>query len=297
MRSKKIIILLLCILLTGCKAKTYTIIFDTSGGEAMDSITIIEGDTIENLTPPKKDGYLFVSWLKDGIEYNENSPINEDMTLTASWIETPKILNTYTVTFIVDEEIEQMKVVENEIINEPAIPKKENYLFLGWYIGDELYDFSSKITKDITLIAKYELDTVTITYDLDGGKGLLMETISKGGNISPPNIPIKEGYKFIKWTLNGQDFSFTTKIYENITIKAIWQKIEYVTITYDTDGGTPIEPTIIEKYSKINYLPIPQKDGYIFQEWELNEEKFNSDGLIQNDIILKAVYKLSKEGE
>ena len=179
MRSKKIIILLLCILLTGCKAKTYTIIFDTSGGEAMDSITIIEGNTIENLSPPKKEGYLFVSWLKDGIEYNENSPINEDMTLTASWIETPKILNTYTVTFVVDEEIEQMKVVENEIINEPEIPQKENYLFLGWYIGNELYDFSSKVTKDITLIAKYELDTVTITYNLDGGQGLVMKTTPK----------------------------------------------------------------------------------------------------------------------
>lgn len=291
MRSK-IIILLLCIFLTGCQTKTYTITFDTNGGEVMDSITIKNGDTISEITTPKKDGYLFVSWLKDGLEYNENNPINEDITLTASWVEIPTILNNYTVTFVNCDKVEQTKVKEFELIKEPTIPKRENYLFLGWYVGDELYDFNTKVTKDIILTAKYKLDVVTVTYDLDGGEGLAIETIPKGENISIPNTPIKKGYKFIKWTLNDKDFSFTTKIDEDITLKAIWEKIEYVTITYDTDGGTPIEPTTIEKYSKINTLPIPKKEGYIFQEWQLDGVLFNIDRIIQDDITIKAIYKI-----
>lgn len=295
MRSKKIILLLLYIFLTGCQSKTYTITFDTSGGEVMDSITIKKGDTISEITPPKKEGYLFVSWLKDGLEYNENSPINEDITLTASWIEVPKILNNYTVTFIIDDKIEQTKVKEFETIKEPNIPEKEDYIFLGWYVGDELYNFSSKVTKDIILTAKYKLDVVTVTYDLDGGEGLAIETIPKGENLSIPSTPIKEGYKFIKWVLNNEDFSFNTKIDEDITLKAIWEKIEYVTVTYDTDGGIFIEPITIEKYSKISELPIPEKDGYIFQEWQLDGESFNSDIVIQNDIIIKAIYKIDIE--
>lgn len=294
MRSK-IIILLLCIFLTGCQTKTYTITFDTNGGEVMDSITIKKGDTIADITTPKKDGYLFVSWLKDGLEYNENSPINEDITLTASWVEVPIIINNYTVTFVNYDKIEQTKVKEFELIKEPTIPKRENYLFLGWYIGEELYDFNTKVTKDIILTAKYKLDVVTVTYDLDGGEGLAIETIPRGENLSIPNPPIKKGYKFIKWTLNDKDFSFTTKIDEDITLKAIWEKIEYVTITYDTDGGSSIDPTTIEKYSKINTLPIPKKDGYIFQEWQLNGVIFNVDSIVQNDITIKAIYKINTE--
>ena len=140
MKNKKVIFLLLCLILTGCKNKTYTITFDTVGGEAIDSITINEGENLENIESPKKEGYLFVSWLKDGLEYNISSPVTKDITLTANWIEKPVILETYKVTFINDGKTEKTVVKENETIKEPKKPTKENYIFLGWYIGDEKYE-------------------------------------------------------------------------------------------------------------------------------------------------------------
>lgn len=292
MSRKKIIFLLLCLTLTGCTSKTYTITFDTLGGEFLESITLEEGETIENVTSPKKDGYLFIGWLKDGLEYNIDDPVTEDITLTATWIETPEILDNYTVTFIIDGNTEQTKVKENDTINEPKHPEKENYIFLGWYVGEEKYDFNSKVTKDIILTAKYKLDEITITYDLDGGTGNNKETILRKTTVSIPEPPKKDGYKFIKWTLNNEDFSFTTKITKDITIKAIWQEIEYIIITYDTDGGNPLESTTIEKYSKLNNLPVPEKEGYIFKEWQLNNEKINNDIVIENDITLKAIYEI-----
>lgn len=292
MKNKRIkILLLLCLILTGCKEKTYTVSFDTSGGTTLNPITIKEGEIIDNITPPKKEGYLFVNWLKDGVEYKEESPITENITLTANWIEEPNIPNTYTITFIADEKTEKTVVKENETINEPTIPKKENYTFLGWYIGNEKYDFSNKITKDITLIAKFEYNFVTVTYDLDGGIGLAMETITKNTTISIPEPPIKKDHRFLKWTLNGKDFSFTTEIKQDITLKAIWEKIEYVKVIFDTDGGEIINSKIIEKYSKIDELPIPTKEGYKFTEWQLDNKKFDIDTEIQNDIILKAIYE------
>ena len=33
---------------------------------------------------------------------------------------------------------------------------KEGYTFLGWYNGDELFDFNQKVTSDIQLVAKWE---------------------------------------------------------------------------------------------------------------------------------------------
>ena len=297
MRSKKIIIILLCLILTGCKTKTYTVTFDTLGGEVMESITIQEGESIKDIEEPKKEGYLFVSWLKDGLEYNTESPVTEDINLTANWVEQPTILETYNITFVIDGKTDKTTVKENEMITKPKDPIKENYLFLGWYVGDELYDFNSKVTKDIILTAKFELNQVTITYDLDGGFGLAIETIPKYTTLSIPEPPTKIGYKFVKWTLNGKDFSFSTKISEDITLKAIWEKIEYVTITYDTDGGEIIKPTTIERYSKLNNLPTPKKEGYIFKEWQLNNTTFDSDAPIDSDIILKAIYEVETKTE
>ena len=38
----------------------------------------------------------------------------------------------------------------------PADPKKNGYTFKGWYLGSTPYDFSSPVTEDITLTAKWE---------------------------------------------------------------------------------------------------------------------------------------------
>jgi len=292
MKIKGIIyILILFLFLTGCKEKTYTITFDTTGGNLMDSLVINEGENLKDIESPTKDGYLFVSWLKDGHEYNVESPITEDITLTANWVETPKIHNYYTVSFIMDDSTERVVVKENEVIEPLTSKEKEGYTFVGWFNGEEKFDFSTKITKDIALVAKYELNIVTVTYDLDGGYGLAIETIPKNTSVPIPEIPTKKGYKFLKWTVDGKEFSFDTKIDKDITIKAIWSLIEYVTITFDTDGGTNINPLTIEKYSKINNIQNPEKEGYTFKEWQLNNERFNIDTLIENNITLKAIYE------
>lgn len=291
MKNKVISIMLLLLILTGCKDKVYTITFDTDGGSVMKSITIKEGDNLKNIDTPQKEGYLFVSWLKDGIEYSQNSPVTEDMTLTATWIETPNAIDTYKVTYIIDDYKDIEVVGENTTINERKAPKKENYTFLGWYYENELFDFNTKITKDIILIGKYELNKVKITYELDGGVGLTSEEIYINTTPNIPTPPKKDGYKFLKWTLDNKDFSFNTKITKDIILKAVWEKIEYVTIIYDTDGGNDIPSITIEKYSKLKELPIPEKEGYKFSKWQLNDKEFNIDMKIENDITLKAIYE------
>ena len=291
MKSKNImLILLLLILLTGCKEKTYTITFNTNGGNVMESIKINKGKTIEDIEKPTKEGYLFVNWLKDGNEYDMSSPITEDITLIASWTKKPEILDYYTINFIIDDKIEKTTVKENEKLNEPKVPQKENYDFIGWYIGEEKFDFNTKIDKDLTIRAKYEYNIITITYDLDGGIGLGQETIKKGTIIKIPEPPIKKDHKFLKWTLNNEEFSFEKEITESITLKAVWEPIEYITITFDTNGGNEIKPIKIEKYSKIKKLEIPTKEGYIFKEWQLLEEPFDTDTTLDKDITLKAIY-------
>ena len=52
----------------------------------------------------------------------------------------------------------------NETANEPTAPTKEGYKFLGWFEKDaaEPFDFTTPITKSMTLTAKWELNLQTV---------------------------------------------------------------------------------------------------------------------------------------
>ena len=68
---------------------------------------------------------------------------------------------TYTVKFETDggSEIDSVKVTKNKTIDEPAAPTKDDYTFDGWYTDEALtekYDFDSKVTKNLTLYAKWD---------------------------------------------------------------------------------------------------------------------------------------------
>src|SRR5690625_707408 len=51
--------------------------------------------------------------------------------------------------------IDDLKVKENEKIVEPEEPTKEGYEFEYWTLNSEKYDFETLVTKDITLVAKW----------------------------------------------------------------------------------------------------------------------------------------------
>ena len=53
--------------------------------------------------------------------------------------------------------IESVKVKKNSLVSKPNDPEKEGYVFLGWTENGKLYDFNTKITKNITLVASYEI--------------------------------------------------------------------------------------------------------------------------------------------
>ena len=67
----------------------YTVTFNTVGGTTVDSKTVDENNVISTPTT-EKDGYTFAGWYTDDqytTEFNFNTPITEDITLYAKWVE------------------------------------------------------------------------------------------------------------------------------------------------------------------------------------------------------------------
>ena len=73
----------------------------------------------------------------------------------------PKI-SLFVVTFVVDEEpYEVISIEEGKTVSVPKDPVKAGYIFLGWNLDDEWFDFSTPITEDIVLTAVWKNTNIT----------------------------------------------------------------------------------------------------------------------------------------
>ena len=293
MKKINLIIIIFVLVLTGCKSKTYTVTINLADGTRLASLNIPTGSNLKDVDIPEKDGYIFVSLLKNGLEYDIDTPVKENMTLTATYVEIPNIAKKYTVSFDFGNNVIKTQTIrENEKVNEPKAINKNKYRFLGWYLDGELYDFDLPVTKDIKLVAKYEKMVVTIKFVLNGGSGIVSKEYTKGEIPSVVKEPSRLGYRFTYWTLEGNKYLFDKEINEDLTLEANWEVISYVTVLFDTDGGNELKAITIESGSKIN-APLAVKEGYEFMYWEYEGKEFNFDTKIDKNITLIARYKVN----
>ena len=290
--GKKYLLITICILLlTGCKTKTYTVTF-TDSNQELSKIVVKKGENIANVEKPTKAGYLFLNWLKDGIDYNVDNPITEDITLEATWTPVPTIKETYTITFNFGDKIKTVNVKEGEKVSEPKEkPTKEKYKFIGWYIGDTLYDFDTPVDKDLSLEARFERTRILVNYDLDGGSGTVQIEIDKGSIPPKPKTPTKFGYTFQNFTINGKVYNFDTPLYEDTTMKAIYEANVYYKVTFDSNGGSEVPSQMIQAGYSIQTIPKAIKEGYIFKYWTFDGEKYDINMVINSNITLVAYYE------
>lgn len=168
MRNLKLVVVLilsaLFISACSCSKIKYEVTFDIDGKERV--VNVNKGDKAETIEEPKKEGYTFDGWYLGEEKYDFNKEVTSDLKLVAKWTknnvqeepETPVKTKTYIVKFNTDSEsvINDLKVKKNDKVTKPSDPVKNGYKFLGWYLNGKLYNFDKKVTKNITLVAKWE---------------------------------------------------------------------------------------------------------------------------------------------
>lgn len=70
---------------TTTQAKTYTVSFNTNGGDYIEPISVKEGSSIDVYPTPVRVGYTFVGWYSNGNKFDTNSGIYKDYVLVAKW--------------------------------------------------------------------------------------------------------------------------------------------------------------------------------------------------------------------
>lgn len=270
--------------------KTHTVKFDSNGGNKVDDIKVNEGDKLTAPENPTKTGYVFDAWYLGNQKFDFTTPITKDITLKAKWNDG----NKFTVTFDVDgKTYKEVSVKENTKVSKPTNPSKSGYSFSEWQLDGEAYDFSKPVTGNITLKATWkEVSSYIVTFNSNGGSEVKSVTVNAGSKVAKPKDPTRDGYNFVNWVLNGKAYDFNKSVNSNITLTASWEvaKPKY-TVTFDSNGGSKVEAKIVVEGNTVSAPNNPTKKDYKFVEWQLGGNKYNFESPVTEDITLKAKWK------
>ncbi len=158
------------------ETKTFTVTFNTDGGSEVAAQTVEDGKSATKPEDPTKDRFNFEGWFNGESLYDFASPVTSDLTLTAKWK-----IKTFTVTFNTDggSEVAAQTVEDGKSATKPEDPTKEGFYFLGWYEGENVYEFTQPVSDDLTVTAKWMEKT---EYDVDLGlpSGTIWATCNVG---------------------------------------------------------------------------------------------------------------------
>ena len=302
--------------------------FDLKGGSGSAVIQQIEdGKTATRpATDPTKTGYDFKDWFTsaDGgttlsdVAFDFSTPITEDIVLYAAWT-----AKTYTVTFDANAGSESVTGTmasqtftygNEQSLTANAFSRGTDKVFDCWNTkadgtGRKYSDGQTiSLTENLTLYAQWidrPADMCTVTYNSNGGSAVAVAMVIKGGTVASPADPTKVGYDFKGWftstdggtTLSDAAFDFAAAITEDVVLYAKWA-IKTYTVTFITNGGSPVSTQTIE-YNKVASLPTdPTKTGHDFKGWytstdggtTLSDTAFDFAATITKDTTLYALW-------
>ena len=275
------------------KVNSYTLNFNTNGGTTMDSVKYDYNEAIVAPVNPTKEGYTFEGWTYgDGVVVKIPTTMPAvDVTLYAKWQ-----INEYTITFNTagGSAVPAITLDYGASIVAPANPGKEGYTFIGW----DTKIPATMPAKEMTITALWKVNQYTVTFDSVGGSAVASVTTDYKATVAEPKSPVKEGYTFVAWVDNtGNKVSFPMIMpVDGMALKATWQINQY-TVTFNTDGGSVIEPATVDYGATIAAPANPEKANNTFVGWvdEAGNAVTFPITVGSENITVKAQWKLHKK--
>lgn len=157
------------------------------------------------------------------------SKIEEDITLYFDYQEKLdddlEVIEYHTVTFDTSKgsSIDSVVVRDNAVLDKPKNPTKDGYTFKGWYIDNKEYDFSTKVTEDITLTAKWEKNSSSIN----------SSSSNSSSNTTKNKLNLNDNISATVYTVStGMPECFLYIFSDNL--KDVYPNVEYNTYSWGT---------------------------------------------------------------
>ena len=226
----------------------YTMTFDANGGDGGTSVTQDYGTAITAPTVTR-EGYTFNGWSPS---VPATVPVGGG-TYTAQWS-----INQYTVTFDANggDGGTSGKQDYGSAITAPTVTR-EGHTFTGWSPSVA----ATVPANDVTYTAQWSVNQYTVTFDANGGEGGTSGKQDYGSTITAPTVT-REGYTFMGWSPSVA----ATVPANDVTYVAQWSINQY-TISFNSNGGTAVDPITHDYGTAISAPAAPTKEGYTFAGW------------------------------
>ncbi len=151
-----------------------------------------------------------------------------------------------------------------------------------------------------------------VTFDLNNGTKEEIVKVKYHQTINKKDVKDQKelGESFIAWyevvenkgkedVLADKPFDFNTKINKTIKLKAIYEgKVETITITFDSKGGSAVAPITINKGAELILPKEPTYAGYTFKGWyDINETPIHNNALLGENTTLYAKWEKIPEAK
>lgn len=144
-------------------------------------------------------------------------------------------------------------------------------------------------------------EVYTVTFDSYGGTPVPpKQEVEYGHTATKPADPTLKGYTFAFWYLgedeqNATAYDFNTPVTENITLTAKWTQNTY-TVTFETNGGSAINPVTVRHGNAVARPADPTKDKYTFIGWYADPEfteEYDFATVLEADKTIYAKFELT----
>ena len=193
-------------------------------------------------------------------------------------------------TTVVSEQI----VKNGETLVEPAAPEVDGQTFTGWYLGENLMDFSRAVTVNATasydVYARYASVLHINFYDPDGMQ--IMRTMvvedHEAYDISGIKYDVDATHSVVGWTDAGGKPLTSVAVPEGessvdvfaIVVSGVW-------VAFDAAGGTTVDHAFVNADEGI-VLPVSTRTGYTLEGWYLDDSKVSEGDTFDVPVTLTA---------
>ena len=263
--------------------KMYSVKFYVDGEIYYSDSSLRHLDDIVAPTNPTKEGnaqytYEFDGWYdNDGNKVTEFGEIDDDVCYYGYF---KKITNKYKITFknadgslLKTEYYEYGKMPSYSYTPTMDKTAQYTYTFTKWDKDIVL------VTEEATYTAVYDVTVNTYTYKFYDNKGNILSsgTLEYGKTYDVPEVDSQYEeslliYTFDGWytrAMYGEKVTEFTPISKNVAYYAVYTpNRKKFTLSFDTKGGSKVDPITQEWETKITSPSDPKKDGYVFAGWK-----------------------------
>lgn len=172
--------------------------------------------------------------------------------------------------------INAVTVKEGKGVDSLPATVRDGYTFDGWFTaadGGDKVTAIDKVTNDVMLYAHWTANTYQVTFDAQGGNEIAPMSVRADEVVTDLPTPERTDYAFDGWYTKADGGKKVTELstVKDVTLYAHW-KLSHYTLTFDSQGGTEVQPITENIDTPFTSMPITTKTNYVFTGWYTKPE-------------------------